>query len=223
MADRNAEQDNLFKEIDEDLRQQKYADLWNKYGKVLIGASIALVLGVASIKGWEAYDINRRATDSNLLSSALKSIDRANPENAVAVLDNLIKNGTAGYSLLAQFNRAAIHAKKGERKKAIKNYLLIAEDMRIEKILRDMALIMSAHLSLANTDSNIFPGKLSKLINAENAWRHSAKELSALFAHKSGNEIKAHKLYKELSDDATAPSGIRSRAAEMATLLSNKN
>ena len=223
MADRNAEQDNLFKEIDEDLRQQKYADLWNKYGKVLIGASIALVLGVASIKGWEAYDINRRATDSNLLSSALKSIDRANPENAVAVLDSLIKNGTAGYSLLAQFNRAAILAKKGEKKKAIENYLLIAEDMRIEKILRDMALIMSAHLSLANTDSNIFPGKLSKLINAENAWRHSAKELSALFAHKSGNETKAHKLYKELSDDATAPSGIRSRAAEMAALLSNKN
>ena len=124
MADRNAEQDNLFKEIDEDLRQQKYADLWNKYGKVLIGASIALVLGVASIKGWEAYDINRRATDSNLLSSALKSIDRANPENAVAVLDTLIKNGTAGYSLLAQFNRAAILAKKGESKKSYRKLLI---------------------------------------------------------------------------------------------------
>ena len=33
MADRDPEQDNLFKEIDEDLRQQKYADLWKKYGK----------------------------------------------------------------------------------------------------------------------------------------------------------------------------------------------
>ena len=54
MADRDPEQDNLFKEIDEDLRQQKYADLWKKYGKFVIGAAVALVVGVASLKGWEA-------------------------------------------------------------------------------------------------------------------------------------------------------------------------
>ena len=31
---RDAETENLFKEIDEDLRQQKYADLWKRYNKL---------------------------------------------------------------------------------------------------------------------------------------------------------------------------------------------
>ena len=223
MSDRNAEQDNLFKEIDEDLRQQKYENLWKKYGKIIIGTLVALVLGVASVKGWEAYSLNLKTTDSNLLSSALKSIDREETEDAVAVLNNLIKSGTTGYSILAQFNRAAILVKKGEKKKAIDYYLKIAADTRIEKVLRDMALIKSAYLGLEYGDSTVFQQKLPKLINTNNTWRHSAKELSALFAQRLDNKIKANQLYKELADDPTAPTSMRSRAAEMAIILNKKN
>ena len=44
MADYNAEQENLFKEIDEDLRQERFAKLWKKYGPYIISAAVALVL-----------------------------------------------------------------------------------------------------------------------------------------------------------------------------------
>ena len=104
MADLNSEQENLFKEIDEDLRQQKYANLWKKYGKFVIAGAVVLIIGVASIQGWEAYNLNRKITDSNLLMSALKSIDQANPTNAIALLDNLTKDGSLGYSILAKFS-----------------------------------------------------------------------------------------------------------------------
>ena len=223
MSDSNTEQDNLFKEIDEDLRQQKYATLWKKYGNIIIGVIVVLVLGVGSVKGWEAYTLNLRANDSNLLSSALKSIDRGKAGNAIAVLDNLIKSGSIGYSIIAQFNQAAILVKKGERKKAINNYIEIVEDTRVEKILRDMALIKSAYISLEYENSNIFPEKLEKLININNYWRHSAKELTALFSQKENNTAKAYQLYKELADDPTAPTSMRSRAAEMAIILNKKN
>ena len=219
MADLNSEQENLFKEIDEDLRQQKYANLWKKYGKFVIAGAVVLIIGVASIQGWEAYNLNRKITDSNLLMSALKSIDQANPTNAIALLDNLTKDGSLGYSILAKFNQAAILTKSGKYHKAIENYLSISEDMRIEQNLRDLALIRSAYLSLEHTSSDKPLEKLSSIINMENAWRHSAKELSALFSYKSGDSVRAHQLYKELADDTTAPTGMRSRAAEMAAIL----
>ena len=219
MADLNSEQENLFKEIDEDLRQQKYANLWKKYGKFVIAGAVVLIIGVASIQGWEAYNLNRKITDSNLLMSALKSIDQANPTNAIALLDNLTKDGSLGYSILAKFNQAAILTKSGKYHKAIENYLSISEDMRIEQNLRDLALIRSAYLSLEHTSSDKPLEKLSSIINMENAWRHSAKELSALFSYKSGDNVRAHQLYKELADDTTAPTGMRSRAAEMAAIL----
>jgi hypothetical protein len=219
MADLNAEQDNLFKEIDEDLRQQKYANLWKKYGKLAIGCAVALILGVASIKGWEAYQLNQKMTDSNLLMSALKSIDQENSKNAITVLDTLIKNGSSGYSILAKFNQASILAKNGKYQKAIDNYLLIVDDGSVDKVLRDLALIKSAYLSLEYASSDKLLEKLSNIINSENAWRHSAKELSALFAYRSGDAVRAHQVYKELADDLTAPTGMRSRAAEMAVIL----
>jgi len=223
MADQNVEQDSLFKEIDEDLRQQKYAELWRKYGKFAIGASVALVLVVASVKGWEAYDQNRKVTDSKQLSSALNSIDKTKLDDANTILDNIIKNGSAGYAILARLNKAAILAKGGERTKAIESYLSIANDTVIERDLRDLAIIMSAQLGLGHMDSKLFLVRLEKLIDGENAWRHSAKELSALFAQNSGDRTRALQLYTELSDDATAPSGIRSRAAEMSTILGGIN
>jgi hypothetical protein len=223
MSDRNLEQVNLFKEIDEDLRQQKYANLWKKYGKIIIGTLVALVLSVASVKGWEAYSLSLKTIDSNLLSSALKLIDREKTGDAIVILNKLIESGSTGYSVLAQFNQAAILVKKGERKEAINYYLKIAADTRIEKVLRDMALIKSAYLGLELKDSNIFIEKLPKLMDINNTWRHSAKELSALFAQKLDNKIQATQLYKELADDPTAPTSMRSRAAEMVVILNKKN
>ncbi|MBT3991636.1 MAG: tetratricopeptide repeat protein [Rhodospirillaceae bacterium] len=219
MADRDPEQDNLFKEIDEDLRQQKYADLWKKYGKFVIGAAVALVVGVASIKGWQAYDLNRKSEDSKLLASALKSIARDKPDTASGILAKLAQDGSSGYAVLARFNQAAILAKKGDGKAASGAYLALSDDSSIDEIMRDMALIMAALHGIESGDAVALSQKLTRLINGTNAWRHSAKELSALLAQKSGDKAKAQKLYKELSDDATAPSGIRTRAAEMTAIL----
>ena len=39
--------------------------LWKKYNKLVIGSAILLVIGVASIKGWQAYDLNRNINEIN--------------------------------------------------------------------------------------------------------------------------------------------------------------
>jgi hypothetical protein len=220
MADRDPEQDNLFKEIDEDLRQQKYADLWKKYGNYVIGAAVALVIGVASVKGWEAYDLNRKSEDSKLLSSALKSIANDKPDIASGILEKLAKEGSAGYAVMARFNQAAVLARKGNRKAASSAYFALSEDSGIDEILRDMALIMSALHGVESGDATLLTERLSRLTGGTNPWRFSAKELTALLAQQSGNKSQAQKLFKELSDDAKAPSGIRARAAEMTAILS---
>ena len=86
-------------------------------------------------------------------------------------------------------------------------------------IYRDLALIMSVMHDLDIGDPAQLSASLTGLMAADNPWRHSAKELTALAAQKAGDKSKAGKLYKELADDATAPSGIRARAAEMSAIL----
>jgi len=64
-----------------------------------------------------------------------------------------------------------------------------------------------------------FEDKNIMLLTDEDATRDNI--ISALYetAQKAGDKSKAGKLYKELADDATAPSGIRTRAAEMSAIL----
>ena len=221
MADQNPEKDSFFKEIDEELRQESYAKLWKKYGKYLIGIAVIFVASVAAYQGWMGYDLSRRSEDSALYASALNAISQNKTNTAASALARLTKDGTTGYSVLAQLNQAGLLARSGNATGAAAAYLSIANDTKINEIFRDLALILSTMQNLDNGDPIELTNQIKHLILPSNPWRHTARELVALLAKKSGNIKQADQLYKELADDVTAPAGIRARAAEVSAISSN--
>ena len=221
MADQNPEKDSFFKEIDEELRQESYAKLWKKYGKYLIGIAVIFVASVAAYQGWKGYDLSRRSEDSALYASALSAISQNQTNDAASAFARLTKDGTTGYSILAQLNQAGLIARSGDATGAAAAYLSIANATKINQIIRDLALILSTMHNLDNGDPVELTNQIQHLISPSNPWRHTARELVALLAKKSGNIKQADQLYKELADDVTAPAGIRARAAEVSAILSN--
>ena len=221
MADQNPEKDSFFKEIDEELRQESYAKLWKRYGKYLIGIAVIFVASVAAHQGWKGYDLSRRSDDSALYTSALSAIRQNQTKDAASALARLTKDGTTGYSILAQLNQAGLIARSGDATGAAAAYLAIANDTKINEIFRDLALILSTMHNLDSGDPAALPKQMQHLILPSNPWRHTARELVALLAKKSGNIKQANQLYRELADDVTAPAGIRARAAEVSAISSN--
>ena len=221
MADQNPEKDSFFKEIDEELRQESYAKLWKKYGKYLIGIAVIFVASVAAYQGWKGYDLSRRSDDSALYASALNAISQNKTNDATSTFARLAKDGTTGYSILAQLNQAGLIARSGDATGAAAAYLSIANDTKINEIFRDLALILSTMHNLDNGDPVELTNQIKHLILPSNPWRHTARELVALLAKKSGNIKQADQLYKELADDVTAPAGIRARAAEVSAISGN--
>ena len=116
MADKNPdqdpEQDLIFKEVDEELRKDKHAELWAKYGNLVIGAAALLVLAVAGFQGWKAYDINKRSAESALFASALRALESDQTNEASGLLAKLASEGSAGYAVLARLNQASLMVKK---------------------------------------------------------------------------------------------------------------
>ena len=221
MADQNPEKDSFFKEIDEELRQESYAKLWKKYGKYLIGIAVIFVASVAAYQGWKGYDLSRRSSDSALYASALNAISQNKTNDATSALTRLTKDGTTGYSILAQLNQAGLIARSGDSTGAAAAYLSIANDTKINEIFRDLALILSTMHNLDNGDPVELTNQIQHLISPSNPWRHTARELVALLAKKSGDIKQADQLYKELADDVTTPAGIRTRATEMSAISGN--
>ena len=219
MADFDAEQDNLFKEIDEDLRQERFAKLWKRYGNYIIGIAVIIVVAVGGIQFWRSWDLKQRTAEGAKFTAALRAADKNQLQQAVDGMAALAKSGETGYGLLARFDEAALLAKNGNAKAAVETYLKIASDTKVDEIYRDLARLLATLYEADSGDPAMLIARLAPLTEGSNPWRHSARELTALLNKRAGNTEQALKLYRDLADDPSAPAGVRARAAEMAAIV----
>ncbi len=208
----------FLREVDEDLRHERQAELWKKYGNTIIGTALAIVLVVAGYQGWKAYDLNSRQDMSQRFISASNLAAQEKFDDASRVLAGLASEG-GGYGLLARLHEAALLVEKGDAAGASAAYFEIADDPSTAKVYRDLAAMLGMLNGFDSLPEQSLRTRLSSLTGETNPWRHGARELQALLESKSGDTTKAQELFDQLAKDATAPSGIRSRAAEMASVL----
>jgi hypothetical protein len=137
---------------------------------------------------------------------------------AAKVFDTVAREGS-GYGKLADFEAADLAAKAGDRKAAIAAYDRIAASTDFDPELRDVATLLSVMNSLGDTDPQAQIARLKPLTETGNPWRATALELTAAAQLQAGNKAGALDIYKQLADDPSAPEGVRTRAAELASAL----
>lgn len=210
----------LFREIEEELRQDKVADAWKAYGNYFIGAIVALVIGVASYQGWRTYDLNARTADGEQFASAVE-LSGTEPEGAIKAFQEMSETAGSGYAVLARFQSAGLKAQAGDFSGAAADYLALSEDTGMKASYQDLAIILGTlqELNFDTSGSGAFAKKLGALMTADNPWRFSARELSGFIAYQNGKKEEARGLYEVNAKDDAAPSGIRNRANEMLAII----
>lgn len=206
----------LFREIDEELRQEHYNKLWKKYGNVIIGAAILLVVSVAGHQIWQNMRASQAQSDSVALATAINHVAAGNSAEANASLNKVIAESGSGYAMLARFQQAGLAADKGDAKQAAAIYFGIASDAGTEQAFQGLATILGVTQGLqAGTALSDLEARLVALVKDDNPWRFSARELSGLIALKEGKLDKARPIFENLSKDPLTPRGIRARATEL--------
>ncbi len=217
MAD---EQDILLREIDEELKQENLQQIWKKYSTLIIGCSLLLVTIVASYKGWQAYDLNNRISVGEQFSAAQAMAISKNKEAARENFAAIARNSAAGYQMLANFQLATLAVKKADWVSAIAFYKTLMDDESVDAVYRELAVILGAFAELeTRSGTNELIQRASQLAAGASPWRFSAKEIVALAALMNGDKKTATTLYEELSKEAAAPQGLRTRAQRMLPLL----
>ena len=112
-------QDNIFQEIDEELRSDRMRAMWRRFGPFVIGAAVAVVAIVAVNEGWTWYHANNAAQSSDELYAAFEAIDGGDLASAQTQLSALMVNGSGSYPVLAQFRKAGVLAKEGKLDEAV--------------------------------------------------------------------------------------------------------
>ena len=211
----------IFREIDDELRQERFEKLWHRYGKIIIAAAVALVVCVGGFKAFEHYQDKQRVIDSSKFATASKLLKGGNHIEAQALFSNLGESGSRGYAILSQFKVAAIKANTGDLIGAIKIYDQIAGNESLDKSLREAAVIfgVSRQLDSGQIDRPTLESKLNTLKVNKGAWRHAANELYGLIALEAGDLVVARDFFTKIADDLEAPGNMRARATQVLAVM----
>jgi len=209
----------IFQEVDEELRRDKAAEVWTRYGRYFIAAAVFIVVATASYVGWKQYRLQQEIANGERFALALTLIQEKKPADALEALGGLAENAGVGYGTLARFRAAAVKTSEGDRAGAAAIYDVIAKDSKVDPLYAKLAELYYVMATLETGDPDTLTARLEPLIAADGPWRFSARELAALIALRKGDVEKARTNYTALADDPKTPTGARARAAEMLRAL----
>lgn len=220
----NLSQESLLREIDEDIRRERLGHLWQRFGVYIIAAFVVVLVTVGGYQLWHyrSEAVRQEASVRYAAAMALVATDRAAAEQQLAAIAN---DGPAGFTVLAGLRQAALLAESGDIQAAREAYQRVQRAAG-DPLYRDLAVIREVMLALqveaAPIDADAIAGKLEPLKAEGNAWRFSARELSAVLASRTGRIDEARTLLTELTADPRVPSDMRERAQQMLAGLADR-
>ena len=138
---------------------------------------------------------------------------------ADAAFQDIMRQGPAGYALLARF-RAAAEAADADKAKAVSIYDALAADASLGSLLQDIARMRAAMLRIDEADQKEIEDRLTRLTQAGATFRNTARELLAVAALKREDYESAGRWLDAIVVDAQAPQGTRQRAEALLGLVS---
>lgn len=211
----------IFDEVEEDLRAERMRQVFNRYGGVFFILALLAIAGVAGWQGWRWYQARQDRQAAQTYVSAMLAADATGPAaaadhaRALAAFDSLARTAPPGYRTLARLHAAALQAAAGHAAAALALWNAVAADPTADPLLRDLASLLWASSQLDSGDPGLLAARLRALAVPGGPWRDLAEEDLALLDLRQHDTAEAKRRLTALAQDATAPAGLRQRAAAL--------
>jgi len=202
--------ENIIREIDEEIRSDRMRNLWKRFGAWIIGAAVLIVVVVAVNEGWQWYQSNNSSASSQQFYEALELADGTDVAAAQDALNGVIAANHGGYPSLARFRSAALLARDGKAAEAAAAYDAIANS-ESNKHLRSLAFVLAATLLVDSGDVAQVEARVGGLTTGTDPMRNAAREVLGLAKYKAGDLTGARESFEAVLADPLASSEARQR------------
>ena len=206
----------LFREVDEEVRQEEMMKLWNRYGRHMILAAVVLIGAVAAWQGWKYYQQQQAEIAGSIYYDALKKVADGKLDDANA---SLAAVNHKGFGSLAKLEQAAILGTKGDTDKAVAAYDAFAADTSNDPALADLARIRAGYLLVDSQSPDQLLTRLGPFDNETSIWRNQAHEIFGLSAWRVKDYAMASRYFGAIALDPKAGAGLKQRAQMMLQLV----
>lgn len=202
--------ENIFREVDEELRSDRMRKLWRQTGPYIIGAAVGIVLLVAINEGWSWWQRSQAAASSEQLYAAFELADGGDIAAAQAALDELIASGSGNYPTLARFRQAGLLASEGQAQEAVALYDAIA-NAESNPRLRELALVLAAMQLVDAGSAADVETRVASIAVEDNPLRNAAREALGLAYYKAGDYAATQANFEAILNDPLVQNTQRSR------------
>ena len=207
----------VFKEVEESLREETLAQWWKRWSFLIYGAVAAAVIGVGVyefMRSQRADAINRAAVTYDAGFVALQSGDLA---TARARFSELSASDT-GFAVLAGNMLARVERDLTNDPAAIEAHLKKAAATD-KGVLGDLSILKLGYLKADTSTLPELEATLKPLVDKEGQVALLAKELIAAKALAGGDVDRARDIFETLSVDLNAPQAMRQRVTQVLATL----
>ena len=209
----------FLREVDENLRRDQAQAMAKRFGPMIIGAMLLLLVAIGGFMFWQDRQAKSAAVDSEALSSAMNDIAANQSATAAPKLDKLTNSSSDGIAIEAKLTQAAQALTANQRASAIAIYRSVSTDRSAAQPFRDIATLRLVSLEFDSLKPEQVITRLEPLAKPDGAWFGSAGELTAMAMIKQGRRADAGRLFAAIAADKNVPDTIRSRAVPMAGTL----
>jgi hypothetical protein len=208
----------IFQEVNEEVRREQLKKLWDRYGILVIAVCIAAIAAVGAWRGYEWWQGKKAAEAGAAFENAVSLAEAGKHQEADAAFAKIATDSTAGYRTLAHLREAAELAQT-DKGAAVKAYDDVAADKSVGDVVRQLAAVRAGFLLVDTAPYSEMRTRLEPLTGSDKTFRHTARELLALSAWKSGDMDAAKQWASMIITDPQSPQSTRSRAEVLSELI----
>ncbi|MEK7802748.1 MAG: tetratricopeptide repeat protein, partial [Pseudomonadota bacterium] len=203
-----------LREVEESMRAEKFARLWQEHGRILILACIALVIGTAAQAAWKSYSTNQSEKVTALFLDAVKSTD------STAALEKISQKNNSANGALASIYIGNLAVQKSDWAKALSAYNDVISNRKAHATYRDLAIVQSVAVQIDH-DPKATPDDLLKTLAPlldpkKSIWSSRAILLTAIIqGDKEKKYAEATATLKPLLADTSLPNGFMAQISAL--------
>jgi len=208
----------IFHEVDEEVRRERLAKLWERYSIYIIALAVLIVAGIGAWRGYEYWVAKKVAAAGAAFETAVSLSEQGKHSEAEAAFAKVVTEAPTGYRMLARF-RAAAELAQVKSSDAVKAYDDLAADGTLGQTWQDLAALRAGMLLVDSAPLADMRRRLDPLAEPGRTFRHTARELLALSAWR-GHDITAARHYIDIiATDGETPPGTRARIDVLSALI----
>ncbi len=209
----------FFEEVDEEVRNEKFKTLLNKYGGFLLAvliAGLAFAVGYEKVGEWRVSK-----AEQNNIRYVQALAPNADYENNIAELENIAQTESGLYRDMARMQIANILLDNNQTEKGLGVLQEIINDQNSGDKIREIATVKLATYKIDTAPFAEVEALLAPISEKGGAWAPMAKELLAMSAIQNNNPDKARALYEDLLVNNNISDDFKARVNDMLALIND--